>query len=461
VRIARGVHALLVAAIAWGAFAFGAVYPWAYWPLVAAAVAIAASSLAIRVAQPRDLARRLLPFALALFAAAACVQLVPLPRDTIARVSPETVRFLDQLNPAFAMSAAEAHPLSIAPDATAAGLLLFAGFAALVLACARLFSALGARAFARAVAIAGVVLALTGIVQQSLSSGRIYGFWQTVDGGTPYGPFVNKNHFAGWMLMALPLTLGLLMGGIARAMRGVRPAWRDRLVWLSSPEASGLILTGGAAVVMAIALILTMSRSGVSAFALAVALTGAFVARRRWSAARAATAFAYLALLVIVAVGWAGAGVLAARFSDADWSELNARRGAWSDAADIAARFPIAGTGLDTYGRAMVLYQRHDREEHYYTEAHNDYLQLAAEGGLLLTIPAAICVLLFTAAVWQRFRDEPSVGAHWLRVGAVTGLAAVALQDTVDFSLQMPGNAALFAALCGIALHRLPERKPS
>jgi O-antigen ligase len=427
VTIARTVHALLVALMAWGAFAFGAVYPWAYWPLVAVAVAIAAASLAIRIAPPRDPARRLLPFALALFAAAACVQLVPLPRDTIARVSPETVRLLDALSPAFAMSAVEAHPLSIAPDATATGLLLFAAFAVLVLACARLFSALGARGFARAIAVVGVVLALTGIVQQPLFSDRIYGFWQTADGGAPYGPFVNKNHFAGWMLMALPLTLGL---------------------------------TGGAAVVMAMALILTMSRSGVSAFALAVAVTGAFVARRRWSAARAATAFVYLALLVIVAVGWAGAGVLAARFSNADWSELNARRGAWTDAAEVAARFPIAGTGLDTYGRAMVLYQRHD-PEHYYTEAHNDYLQLAAEGGLLLTIPAAICVLLFTAAVWTRFRDEPSVVAHWLRVGAVTGLAAVALQDTVDFTLQMPGNAALFAALCGIALHRVPERKPS
>ena len=30
-------------------------------------------------------------------------------------------------------------------------------------------------------------------------------------GGSPFGPFVNKNHFAGWMLMALPLTIGLLV----------------------------------------------------------------------------------------------------------------------------------------------------------------------------------------------------------------------------------------------------------
>jgi len=39
----------------------------------------------------------------------------------------------------------------------------------------------------------------------------------------------------------------------------------------------------------------------------------------------------------------------------------------------------------------------------------------------------------------------------------VTGLTAIALQETVDFSLQMPGNAALFAVVCAIALHRAPQ----
>ena len=53
-----------------------------------------------------------------------------------------------------------------------------------------------------------------------------------------------------------------------------------------------------------------------------------------------------------------------------------------------------------------------------------------------------------------------STTTYWIRVGAVMGLTAIALQETVDFSLQMPGNAALFAVLCGIALHTTPERRP-
>jgi O-antigen ligase len=163
----------------------------------------------------------------------------------------------------------------------------------------------------------------------------------------------------------------------------------------------------------------------------------------------------YLLLLVIVAVGWVGAGGVASRFGEARWNNFNDRRGAWADAIDIARKFPMVGTGLNTYGVSTLLFQRHDLSRHY-EQAHNDFLQLAAEGGLLLTIPAALCLGLLVVLVHRRFVDDVSERTYWLRVGAVTGLIAIAFQETVDFSLQMPGNAALFAILCAIALHR-PE----
>jgi O-antigen ligase len=449
---------VLLAALAWGVLAFGAVYPWAYWPLAGAAMVVAALALVARRGRSRtDAPLRWLAAPLAGFAIAASLQLVPVRLTMMRAMTPETVRVLEQLNPAVASGSVAVHPVSIAPQATLVGIALFAACAALALASAVIFSQRGARGFARALTILGVLVAMAGIVQQPLFNGKIYGLWTPIDGGAPYGPFVNKNHFAGWMLMALPVTIGLLLGGIARAMRGVRPTWRDRVVWFSSPEASRLILFAAAALAMALALVLTLSRSGVTSLAAALAITGAFAARRQWSGGRSRVAVAYLAFLVVVVVVWVGGDVIASRFSEADWGEFNARRGAWADAADIRARFPLAGTGLNSYGVATVLYQRHDLA-HRYTEAHNDYLQLAAEGGWLLTIPAAICVLAFAAAVRRRFAEETSATAYWLRVGAVTGIAAVALQELVDFSLQMPGNAALFAVLCGIALHKAPSR---
>ena len=92
----------------------------------------------------------------------------------------------------------------------------------------------------------------------------------------------------------------------------------------------------------------------------------------------------YLVLVVTLVSAWVGVETIAGSFASADWSELNGRRGAWADAAGIFWKFPLTGTGLGTYGVATLFYQQHDLARHY-ADAHNDYMQLAAEGGLLLT----------------------------------------------------------------------------
>src|SRR5262249_39372387 len=91
-------------------------------------------------------------------------------------------------------------------------------------------------------------------------------------------------------------------------------------------------------------------------------------------------------------------------------------------------------------------------------EAHNDYLQLAAEGGLLVGVPIALTLVLFVDGIRRRFSsDEDDRTTSWIRFGAATGLAAIGLQSLVEFSLQMPGNAVAFVVLAAIALHR-PSR---
>ncbi len=48
---------------------------------------------------------------------------------------------------------------------------------------------------------------------------------------------------------------------------------------------------------------------------------------------------------------------------------------------------------------------------------------------------------------------------HWIRVGATTGLIAIALQSLVEFSLQMPGNAVFAVVLLALALHETPAHR--
>lgn len=107
----------------------------------------------------------------------------------------------------------------------------------------------------------------------------------------------------------------------------------------------------------------------------------------------------------------------------------------------------------------MLFYQSHDLAVHYST-AHNDYLQLAAEGGFLVGMPAAWALIVLVRSIRRRFAERADdTETYWIRIGAATGLIAMGLQEIVDFSLQIPGNGLLFVVLCAIAVHRAPHRR--
>ena len=211
---------------------------------------------------------------------------------------------------------------------------------------------------------------------------------------------------------------------------------------------------------MTLSLILTMSRSGMLSAACAVLVISVLVLRRAATGARRIGAIAILVAIPVLVIGRAGPGTIVTRFSSADVSDLNGRLGPWQDAVRIARRYPLVGTGLNTYGQATLFYQEFNLSVHY-AQAHNDYLQLAAEGGLLLGVPSAICIGLLAIGIRRRFKEDTSESTYWIRAGATTGIAAIGVQELVEFSLQMPGNAFLFVVLCAIALHREPERRHS
>jgi len=442
---------VLVITMAWGGFAFGAVYPWAYWPLLAGVASVAMLGLLAPSSRHRRSALSALSWALMGFLLAAAIQLLPLPVDTLRWLSPETPSIVAQLDIASRVGVTTTHSLSISPARTATVIAIVATLSLCVIGAARLFSIIGVSGIAAAIAIVGTVMALTGIIQKPIYSGQIYGFWSPLQSGAhPFGPFVNQNHFAAWMLMALPVTLGLLGGHLAREQGRGRSDVRERILWLSSPDANRQALLMGAVAIMTLSLVLTSSRSGMSAGAIAL-VTVALSFRQRLARRKGVVAVATLSALILIVVVWAGTSAIASRFSSGV-QDFDGRVAVWQDALQIVRLYPLAGTGLNTFDLATIFYQRFNRSTRY-LQAHNDYLQLAAEGGLLLIVPALACIGVFGLTVRRRFRDDASRTGYWIRTGAVVGILAIALQETVDFSLQIPGNAYLFALLCAIALH--------
>ena len=88
----------------------------------------------------------------------------------------------------------------------------------------------------------------------------------------------------------------------------------------------------------------------------------------------------------------------------------------------------------------------------FFNHAHDEYLQVLAEGGVLLGVPAAAALLALVGDAWRRLREDRSA-TYGMRAGAASGMIAAAAQGVWDVGLQMPANGVLFAILAGIVLH--------
>jgi O-antigen ligase len=474
--------AATILVIVWGALAFGAVYPWAYRPLAISAALTGLLAFAVgRRGRPPFL---VFATALGCLGLAIALQLAPLPPATVARVSPAAQPLEGRYREGFGVlaplgtetpAADGQQSLSIAPRRTAIGLSLFAALALFCLGTTRLVSSTGASAIGKPLVVFGIALALFGIVSSALTATvhdpLIYGFWKPQFSAHPFGPFVNPNHFAGWMLMAAPIALALFYDAFQRTIDEVRGSRGDRMAFVGSPHFSGIMFYGLAAALMGVSLAMTRSRSGISALAAASTFIAWVVLRRQKGAKAKIAVFTSFLIVMIGTAAWAGLDTVTDKFAisgvtdkfvisgerDQQLGAQSGRLVAWKDTIRIIRDFPLTGTGFNTYGTAMTVYQSALRDVHF-QEAHNDYLQIAAEGGLLVGVPALVVLMIFVRDVRRRFRESPKEGTtYWLRVGAVIGLVAIGLQSLFEFSLQMPGNAALFAVLAAIALHQSPR----
>jgi len=158
-KVLAWTRGLSLAAVAWGALAFGGVYPWAYWPLaLVCAVAGVLGLSATTAASPA--VPRTLSISLALLGTAVLLQLVPLPLPALSFISPAASATLHAYSPSFAAGLDYRHALSIQPAATWTALALFVAFVLLLLGITRALSITGARRLVEGITILGVVLAL-------------------------------------------------------------------------------------------------------------------------------------------------------------------------------------------------------------------------------------------------------------------------------------------------------------
>ena len=116
------------------------------------------------------------------------------------------------------------------------------------------------------VSVGGVIAVLWLIQKVSGTEKTSWWFWQPRWGGSPFGPYVNRNHFAGYMAMVLPLGLGWLWGQLVQGNKGDRITgwrWREQLAAVVSGRNGLLLLLALALAHMTVALLFSASRGGI------------------------------------------------------------------------------------------------------------------------------------------------------------------------------------------------------
>lgn len=389
-----------------------------------------------------------------LFLALVFLQASPLPGAFVGLVSPWTLG-LHQTAAAYVGASSHLVPLSLAPHATVREALKLGAVAAFFLVCYNTYRTRPqvVRAIWTMIAM-GTLISVFGVVQRTTWNGRLYWVGPESPGTGAFGPFVNRAHFAGLIVVVVPMALALVVTGVKSARRLPGRGWGDRLRRWNS-ERSGatrlipflILLMGGAALVSG-------SRGGLLALMAALLAMVGLGAQGRLGAGRAAR-IGVTAVFIVFAATWIGGdvfwGTVTRLAEEVGKPGEGARLRLWSDAVDLGGAAPATGTGLGTFGVVYPLV-RTIRMPVVFTHAESDWVQLFMDTGvaglaLVLAAGALIAVHLF-----RKLRRSQTQWSRTLALAGLVALVGAAVQGMGNFNLIVMSNLVFVATAVALAL---------
>jgi len=315
------------------------------------------------------------------------------------------------------------------------GILLFCAYAMLCfLAGHTLLRSAQARKLAVILSVYGCAVACFSLLQGIAPNGKLYWLREPRLGGWIYGPYVNHNHYAGLMEMLVPIPLVLSLTHMAHK--------KERLT------------AAAAAAIMAGTILLSGSRGGMLALLVELMVLAVILVRQQKGPRLAVATGAFLAIIIALSV-WLGGAELGRRIFSISTEARSEISGGirWKidrDAFKMFLQRPVTGWGLGTF---PVVYPqfRSFYTNFFVNQAHDDYIQLLVETGLLgFGIMVWFVIVLYRQA-WRKIGNWTSDVSGAVALACLLGVTGILIHSAVDFNLQIPANAALFYVLCTVA----------
>ena len=449
--VAKIQYKLFLFAIIFSPLAFGAVEPWSLF-IMEVSTFIAICIMLIEHLREKEALMYEVPglVPLMLLLAYICFQLVPLPPEIVRVFSPGSYIFYRDT--VWVAEPGQWVSLAINRKAALSEFFRFASYAGIYILTVQLLAQ--GKVLKRTVTVIiafGAVLAFFAIIQHLLPNNRIYWVRELTRGGIYFGPYVNRNHYAGLMEMIFPLAMSLFL---YYRPKGKHPSFRKRLIGiLSHPQANIAMLLGFSAVLIATSVFLSLSRGGIAGLAMSCLFLG-YLLWTRPGQGRRGLLFAATIIVILYAVGWFGWKPVFERFQNirnaqGEISEL--RLDLWKDSLNIIRDFPLTGTGFGSYINIYPSY-RTIASDRIVDHAHNDYIELFTNGGavaVLLLLWFTVVVLTRSYRAFQRRKDPFSISLY---SGIITGIFSILLHSVTDFNLQIGANGLFMFVLLGMAV---------
>lgn len=303
----------------------------------------------------------------------------------------------------------------------------------------------------------GAASALFGIVRQHWQQSPGFLLPALPLGNRSFGQFINRNHFALLLEMSLGLTLGLMVGQAASRRRLLILLPLSGLLWVAliySNSRGGIIASFCQLLFLALLVdplrLLPKSDHGKTSRGF-----------RKFASGIVVRAFLIVILiaLFVYGVGWIGGEPVVSNFELAttDFSQQQmqnntntSRKEIWFATLQLIKEHSIAGLGFGGYWIGITRYH-HASGEISPQQAHNDYLELMASGGLIgCALVGWFLVVLVRSA--RRRLSAPQSFYRAACLGALTGIFGAAIHSFVDFGLHITINALVFCVLIAIVL---------
>jgi len=360
-------------------------------------------------------------------------QLLPLPFELLDLLSPQAARWHAA---AAAPDARPYAPLTLDRYATLEGASRSTAYATFfILSLILLDNGGRIRAAAYALVVSGILQAWYGALTALQNIGA-----------PASGTFVNRNHFAAYLVMCLSVGIGVLIASLSGTKS---TSWghflRDLVRWIITPKMAlrlGLLL-------MVIALVLTRSRMGNSSFFISLLATGGIGLLLSKRATRSMVIL--IATLVVIDVAIVGTYFGVERVVERiEQTQPETERREAVQALEVWKDFPVFGAGLGSFHVVFPRYSGPGSDVSP-THAHNDYVEFAGETGIVgVTLLGLLVLMSFAAALRAQYlRQDPLM--RGISFGALMAIIALGIHSTVDFNLQIPANALTFMLLLAFA----------